>query len=102
MYDETRPRCWWSAALTGLSSALLLAAQGMRRASSNAAPICSYVLDRARVDAAHGRAVSPARIGARRPQAASYVSSDRYAFAPIRAETLAEEEYTPESTRRKV
>jgi putative polyketide hydroxylase len=30
------------------------------------------------------------------------VSSDRFAFAPIRAKTLADEEYTPESTRRKV
>ena len=96
MYDDTRPRCrWWSAALTGLSSAVLLAAQGVRRASSsssNATLICSYILDRARVDAARGRAVSPGRIGARHPWAASYVSSDPYALAPIRAETLADEE----------
>jgi hypothetical protein len=56
----------------------------------------------ARHQPAHGRAVSPGRIGACHPRAASYVSSDRYAFAPIRAETLADEEYTPESTRGKI
>jgi putative polyketide hydroxylase len=96
MYDDkTQVLVVVGGALTGLSSAVFLATHEVPCVVvvERHPDLLIYILSAARHQPAHGRAVSPGRIGARHPRAASYVSSDRYAFAPIHAKTLADEEY---------
>jgi hypothetical protein len=65
-----------------------------RASSSNATLICSYITS-SRLRRINPRTVELFRQVGLEPtvRAASYVSSDRYGFVLIRAETLADEEY---------
>jgi putative polyketide hydroxylase len=93
-------------ALTGLSSAVFLAAHGVPCVAvveRHPDLLIHYILSAAPHST---RAWSScfARLDWSPPSADGELSEQRsvHAFALIRAETLADEEYTPESTRRKV
>jgi hypothetical protein len=83
-------------ALTGLSGAVFLAAHDVRRvsSSSNATPICYNTswavrgINPSTVELFRQVRLEPAIRGRRACE-----QRDRYAFAPIRAESLADEEY---------
>jgi hypothetical protein len=83
-------------ALTGLSSGVFLAAHGVRRvsSSSNATPICYNTSSRLRAPSTRAWSSCIARSDWSLPSAGGKLCEQRsvHAFAPIRAETLAEEE----------
>jgi hypothetical protein len=81
-------------ALTGLSSGVFLAAHGVPCVVVERHPdlLIHYILSAAPHQPAHGRAVSPGRIGAHRP-CGELCEQRSVRLVLIRAETLADEEY---------
>jgi putative polyketide hydroxylase len=91
MYDKTSVLVV-GGALTGLSSAVFLGAQGMPCVVVERHP---DLLIHPRLRGINPRTVELFRQVGLEPviQAASYVSGEQYAWMPVRAETLADEEY---------
>jgi putative polyketide hydroxylase len=104
MYDDDKTQVLVvvvGGALTGLSSAVFLAAHGVpcvvvvkRHHDLLIHPLGCAASTRARSSCFARSDWSPPSAGGKLCE-----QSDRYAFAPIRAETLADEEYTPRNRR---
>ncbi len=92
MYDEKTAVLIVGGALTGLSSAVFLGAHGVLCVVVERHP---DLLIHPRLRGINPRTVELFRQVGLEPaiQAASYVSGEQYAWVPIRAETLADEEY---------
>ena len=92
MYDDRTHVLVVGGALTGLSSAVFLATYGIACVVVERHP---DLLIHPRLRGINPRTVELFRQVGLEPaiRAASYVSSDRYTFAPIRAKTLADDEY---------
>ena len=92
MYDEQAPVLVVGGALTGLSSAVFLGVHGVPCVVVERHP---DLLIHPRLRGINPRTVELFRQAGLEPaiQAASYVSGEQYAWVPIRAETLADEEY---------
>src|SRR5919199_2761587 len=92
MYDEKTPVLIVGGALTGLSSAVFLGARGVPSVVVERHP---DLLIHPRLRGINPRTVELFRQVGLEPaiQAASYVSGEQYAWAAIRTETLADEEY---------
>jgi len=93
MYDEKTPVLVVGGALTGLSSAVFLGTHGVPCVLVERHP---DLLIHPRLRGINPRTVELFRQVGLEPaiQAASFVSGEQYAWVPIRAETLADEEYT--------
>ena len=92
MYDDETPVLVVGGALTGLSGAVFLGAHGVPCVVVERHP---DLLIHPRLRGINPRTVELFRQVGLEPaiQAASYVSGEQYAWVPIRAETLADEEY---------
>jgi putative polyketide hydroxylase len=92
MYDDEAPVLIVGGALTGLSSAVFLGAHGVPCVVVERHP---DLLIHPRLRGINPRTVELFRQVGLEPaiQAASYISGEQYAWVPIRAETLADEEY---------